>query len=1050
VAIFAEDDAGALHVRRADEARALRGRGAPAYLDGEQIVRLARDSGCDALHPGYGFLSESADFARRCEEAGLVFVGPAPDALALFGDKARTRELAAGLGVPVPQGTSGATTLAQARAFLEGLGPGAAVMIKAIHGGGGRGMRLVDRPADLEDAYARAASEAQAAFGDGAVYVERVVRNARHIEVQVAGDGSGRVAHLWERECTLQRRHQKLVEIAPAPNLAPPLRAALIDAALRLAAAVALRGLATCEFLVDASGGEFAFIEGNARLQVEHTVTEEVTALDLVGLQLALAGGASLEAAGLARELPEPRGYALQLRVNAETMLPSGEAHPAAGTLSAFEIPSGPGVRVDTDASAGSQRSLLYDSLLAKLIVHATTGGVGGALAKATRALDEFRVEGVATNRAFLRRLIAHAQVRAWRATTRFVDEHAAELADSSGAPAVAAVETDGVVSVRAPMAGRVVTVGALAGDRVRRGAQLAVIEAMKMEHVVVAGTAGTVVHVGVGAEAIVTGGDVLMTIEPALDDLAEGAAASAVDLDAERADLGEVRARHAATLDAARPAAVSRRHAAGGRTARENVEDLCDPGTFLEYGALALPAQRRRRPVAELIANYPADGLVGGVGDVNGAHFAPERTRCVVMAYDYTVFAGTQGALNHKKTDRLAALAQRHRLPVIFFTEGGGGRPGDTDASFVSGLDVTTFANFARLSGLVPRVGVASGRCFAGNAALLGCCDVVIATANATIGMGGPAMIEGGGLGVFAPDAVGPLATQIPSGVVDVAVADEAEAVRVAKTYLGYFQGIREPWECADQRLLRTVVPEHRLRVYEMRRAIALLADTGSVLDLRPNFAPGMITALARVEGRPLGIIANDPRHLAGAIDSDGADKAARFMQLCDAFGLPLLFLCDTPGIMVGPDAERTGTVRHAARMFVTGASLQVPFFTIVLRKGYGLGAQAMAGGSFQEGLFTVAWPTGEFGAMGLEGSVRLGFRKELEAISDPAERQATFDRMVAQAYEHGKGLNVASHFELDDVIDPADSRRWILSGLRLAAQRAAGAPRRRTIDTW
>jgi len=469
-------------------------------------------------------------------------------------------------------------------------------------------------------------------------------------------------------------------------------------------------------------------------------VTEEVTGLDLVGPQLALAGGASLDAAGLAHEPPEPRGYALQLRVNAETMLPSGEALPANGTVSVFEIPSGPGVRVDTDAFTGSVRSPLYDSLLAKLIVHATAGGTGGALAKAMRALDEFRVEGVATNRGFLRRLIAHPQVSAWRATTRFIDEHAAELAEpSDGLSRAAAGLDDGVVAVRAPMAGRVVAIDVLAGVRGRRGAQLAVIEAMKMEHVVVAG------------------GDVLMTIEPALEDAAHGVATSMVDLDAERADLAEVRARHAATLDAARPAAIARRHAAGGRTARENVADLCDPGSFLEYGALALPAQRRRRPVAELIANYPADGLIGGIGDVNGAQFPPERSRCVVMAYDYTVFAGTQGALNNKKTDRLIALAQRHRLPVVFFTEGGGGRPGDTDATFVSGLDVTTFANFARLSGLVPRVDVVSGRCFAGNAALLGCCDVVIATANATIGVGGPAMIEGGGLGAFAADAVGP-----------------------------------------------------------------------------------------------------------------------------------------------------------------------------------------------------------------------------------------------------------------------------------------------------
>jgi acetyl-CoA carboxylase carboxyltransferase component/acetyl/propionyl-CoA carboxylase alpha subunit len=1014
-------------------------------------VRVAREAGCDAVHPGYGFLSENDAFARRCEDAGLVFVGPTPGALALFGDKARTRELARSLGVPVPSGTFGPTSASEARAFLATLEPGAAIMIKAIAGGGGRGIRLVDDAAELDDAYARAVSEAQAAFGDGAVYVERVVTGARHIEVQVIGDGTGRVTHAYERECTLQRRRQKLLEIAPAPRLDAALRDALFEAACTLGSAVALRGLATFEFLIDAAQpGAFAFIEANARLQVEHTVTEEITGLDLVGLQLAIAGGASLDALGLGHGAPPPRGFALQLRINAETMLTSGEAAAAGGTLTAFEIPSGPGVRVDTDGYAGYACSPLYDSLLAKVIVHSAGGGVDAVLAKAARALDEFRIEGVATNRGFLQRLVAHADVAGWRATTRFVDEHAAELADVPDETAFIVDETiGGVLAVHAPMAGRIVTLAVRAGDAVRRGTHLAIIEAMKMEHVVVAECAGIVLHVTAAADAVVGGGALLLTMEAAAADDDEAAAAHAVDLDAIRPDLADVRARRAATLDDARPAAIARRHAAGGRTARENVDDLCDPGSFLEYGALALPAQRRRRPVEELIANYPADGLVGGVGDVNGALFAPERTRCVVMSYDYTVFAGTQGALNHKKTDRLIALARRHRLPVVFFTEGGGGRPGDTDATFVSGLDVTTFANYARLSGLVPRVGIVAGRCFAGNAALLGCSDVVIATANATIGMGGPAMIEGGGLGVFPPEAVGPLSAQVPSGVVDIAVADEAEAVRVAKTYLGYFQGPLAAWDCADQRLLRSVVPEQRLRVYEMRRAIDVLADTGSVLELRAGFAPGMVTAFARVEGRPLGIIANDPRHLAGAIDSDGADKAARFMQLCDAFAIPILFLCDTPGIMVGPEAERSGTVRHAARMFVVGASLRVPFFTIVLRKGYGLGAQTMAGGSFQEGFFTVAWPTGEFGAMGLEGSVRLGFRKELEAVDDPAERAALFERMVAQAYAHGKGINVASHLEIDEVIDPAESRRWIVSGLRLAA-RVDDTPRGRVVDTW
>jgi acetyl-CoA carboxylase carboxyltransferase component len=359
-------------------------------------------------------------------------------------------------------------------------------------------------------------------------------------------------------------------------------------------------------------------------------------------------------------------------------------------------------------------------------------------------------------------------------------------------------------------------------------------------------------------------------------------------------------------------------------------------------------------------------------------------------------------------------------------------------------------FHLFAGLSGRVPLVGINSGRCFAGNAALLGCCDVVIATRDSNIGMGGPAMIEGGGLGVFRPEEIGPMDVQVPGGVVDVAVADEVEAVGVAKKYLSYFQGAVAEWTCADQRRLRSIVPENRRRIYAVRDVVETLSDAGSVLELRAGFGRGMVTALARIEGRPIGIVANDPGHLAGAIDADGADKAARFMQLCDAFDLPLLFLCDTPGIMVGPEAERKALVRHACRMFVVGAGLTVPSFTIVLRKGYGLGAQAMAGGSFKAGTFTVAWPTGEFGGMGLEGAVKLGFRKELEAIEDPVERRRTYEEMVARMYEHGKATNMASHFEIDAVIDPVDSRRWISTALASVPPPAPRADRKRFVDPW
>jgi acetyl-CoA carboxylase carboxyltransferase component len=576
-------------------------------------------------------------------------------------------------------------------------------------------------------------------------------------------------------------------------------------------------------------------------------------------------------------------------------------------------------------------------------------------------------------------------------------------------------------LSVTAPFAGVVVAIVHPREERVGAGAPLVVLEAMKMEHEVLAETAGVVRNVTVAVGDAVEEGQVLVVLEPA------AATASSATEDVprtqprgERADLRAVRERHEIGLDAARAQAVAQRRERGRRTARENLADLLDADSFVEYGPLLFAAQEGRRPREELIARTPADGLVGGVGRVDGR-------ACVAMSYDYTVLAGTQGMRNHAKKDRLFELAERRRLPVVLFAEGGGGRPGDVDMPVVAGLDCRAFELFARLSGLVPLVGIASGYCFAGNAALLGCCDVVIATEDASIGMGGPAMIEGGGLGVHAPDAVGPIDVQHGNGVVDLRAADDAGAVALAKRYLSYFRGDSEPGDEPDQRLLRELIPEQRKRVYEVRRVIRTLFDEGSVLELRDGFGVGMVTAFARVDGRPLGVVANDPTHLGGAIDADGADKAARFLQLCDAFELPVLFLCDTPGFMVGPDAERTATVRHFARMFLGGANLTVPTGTIVLRKGYGLGAQAMAGGGFKAPLFTVAWPTSEFGGMGLEGAVRLGMRRELDAIADPQARERVFEQMVAAAYERGRGLNMAAYGEIDDVIDPADSRRWI-----------------------
>jgi len=604
---------------------------------------------------------------------------------------------------------------------------------------------------------------------------------------------------------------------------------------------------------------------------------------------------------------------------------------------------------------------------------------------------------------------------------------------------------------VAAPMQGTVVSIAVAVGDEVRAGAEVAVLESMKMEHVIAAPVDGVVARIDAAPGDTLYEGELLVVVEEREVQIGTAGQAAAVDLDAIRPDLAEVIERHAVGLDERRPDAVARRRKTGHRTARENVADLIDPGSWIEYGALTLADQRGRFDIDWLIANSPADGMVAGIGTVNAEHFGDDAAQAVVMAYDYTVFAGTQGAANHEKKDRMFDIAERSKLPVVFFAEGGGGRPGaDWEAS--PGMDLNTFHAWGRLSGLVPLVGITSGRCFAGNAAILGCCDVIIATEGSNIGMGGPAMIEGGGLGVFTPEQVGPMDVQVPNGVVDVAVRDEAAAVAAAKQYLSYFQGPLGAWEAHDQRELRHVVPENRLRIYDVRRVIELVADVGTVLELRPQFGKAMVTALARVEGRPVGIIANNAAHLGGAIDGDASDKASRFMQLCDAFGLPLLMLCDTPGIMVGPEVEKTALVRRASRMFVTSANLSVPVFTLVLRKSYGLGALGMAAGGFRTPRWSVSWPSGEFGGMGLEGFVRLGFRREMEAIDDPAERQRFYETKLAELYSVGKALNVATYFELDDVIDPADTRRWVVRGLQAHANYSWEPSRKRRpfVDTW
>ena len=1077
VAIASEDDRQCLHLRHADLARTLLGHGPSAYLDGEQILRIAAETGCDAIHPGYGFLSENAAFARACASAGIVFVGPSPDQLEALGDKAQARALALRCDVPVLAGTASAVTLEQARDFMATLGQ--PVMVKALSGGGGRGIRLVSLPDQLEAAFARCQSEAFRSFGDDRVYVEQALVRARHIEVQILGDGSGRVVQLGERDCTVQRRNQKLIEISPSPVLTQDMRTRLLAAATTMASAIRYTNAGTFEFLVEADAGAngFYFLEANPRLQVEHTVTEEVWGVDLVRAQLQIAAGSSIDALQLDRLTPQ-RGFALQARVNMERFLPDGTPVMDGGSLSVFEPPSGPGIRVDTYGYRGYSTNVAFDSLLAKLIVRTSSGDFAAVLAKAGRALSEFSVRGVPTNQAFLRALLEHPMLDSAGLSTRFVDEHLgallarsaellgldadgarqAQLASGAGpAEPLSAGSSElpeGVVAVLSPSAATVVSVAVEAGELVVAGQTIAIVEAMKMEHVICAASGGTLLDLYTGAGLAVSAGQILATI--AVDRLAdvELVRAEAVDLDAVRGDLAEVLQRQRDVLDAQRPEAVARRHAKGARTARENVAALCDTGSFLEYGALVVAAQRRRRSLEELARKTPADGCVVGFGSVNGAQFDRAVAQTLVIAFDETVLAGTMGEMAREKLRHTLEVARQARSPVVLFAEGGGGRAGDTDGRLgITGwtMDVSVYYQLAQMSGLTPLVGVTSGRCFAANAGVLASCDVIIATKSANIGVGGPTMIEGGRLGTFTPEQIGDMDVQTVNGVVDILVADEAAAAATARKYLAYFQGPLSSWEVADQRANRFVVPENRLRAYDIRKVIGLLADVESVLEIRRHFGIGIITALIRVEGRPLGVIANNSRHLGGAIDSDGANKASRFMRLCEAFGLPVLMLCDTPGVMVGPEAEKSATVRKMGRMFVTGANLTVPFFTIVLRKAYGIGGILMAGGWFKAPRFVVSWPTGEFGGMNIEGNVKLAHGAQLDAIHDPVERKALFDQLVAKMHSEGRALSVATHYEIDNVIDPADSRLWISSALAAYRGRAPGSDKKVPfVDPW
>jgi len=1075
VGVYAEDDADAPHRQAMPQAVALRGRGAAAYLDGAQLIAAARSAECDAIHPGYGFLSEQAQFARDCEKAGIRFVGPSDAVLAELGDKALARAVAERCGIPVLPGRP-LGFADDAAALMAEWPAGTSLVLKAVSGGGGRGMRRVGAASEIVAAWSQCVAEAEQAFGDGRLYGEAWFEGVRHVEVQVVGDAHGAIRILGERDCSLQRRHQKIFEIAPAPGLSAALRAQLFDAAATMARELRCTSLCTFEFLVSIDGFSGApdhgvqrpgnafpawvFIEANPRLQVEHTITEAVYGLDLVGMQLAIAEGALFGDPAL----PDPagreaRGVAMQARITMEAPDESGKLMPGHGRVTGLSWPGGPGIRVDAALLPGYSPSPNYDALLAKLVTHAEGASAElsfeMALRRMQRALSETAIAGLPNSATFLLALTQSEEVSGGRYDTRTleakavswgvrarlsrggpgVESHSPATGHGSNPEAVASdipAAEPGQVRVLAPVAGEHSASQLQEGDPVSAGQELSVVSSMKMEFAVTSPVAGVVTRCWCPQNGLVQAGEPLFDVAPD-EGLAIAAHQASAAVDSERADVMQLRRRLASTRDEARPEAIARRHAKGQRTARENIADLCQGGRFLEYGALGLPAQRGRRALDDLIANAPADGLVLGLAEW------PDGSALAVMAYDFTVLAGTQGIISHRKIDRLLEIAVARALPVVLFAEGGGGRPGDTDHHGVTGLDSTTFWRMAQLKGRAPVVAIASGRCFAGNAALLGVADLIIATHDANIGMAGPAMIEAAGLGAFSPDEIGPAAEQAKNGLIDVLVSDEAQAVAITRNWLDLDAAARERGSGAAvaSSPIRHL-PENRLRVYDCRPLLRALVDSESFLEVKAGHAPALVTAYARAGDRPIGVLANNPLHRAGAIDAVAARKAAQFLRTCQRLGYPVLSVCDTPGFMVGPDEEANGMVAASAELFLAGAEFSRPLVTLVTRKAYGLGAMAMAGGSLRRSDLCAAWPSGEFGGMGIEGAARLAWRRELAAIDEPAEREKFYQDKVRELYERGQAINLATYFEIDAVIAPDESRQWIVSTFNALIERA------------
>ena len=1097
VSVYAPADALGLHVRATTGSHALAASADPvaAYLDIAGLVAAAEATGCDAVHPGYGFLSESAAFARACQDAGLTFIGPGPDALALFGDKTRARDLAATLRIPIVPGSTLLATAEEAEADASALGY--PVMLKASAGGGGRGMRAVSGSDEMAAAFARCRGEAQAAFGDGALFLEKLVQRPRHIEVQILADAHGDIVHLYERDCSVQLRNQKVVEIAPAPGLDSGLRARILADAIKLARAASYVNAGTVEFLVDPEAGKHYFIECNPRIQVEHTVTEQVTGVDLVEAQFRIAAGETLKALGLAdRAALEPRGFAVQARIAAT----------GPGTITGYKEPTGPGVRVDSCGYLGLVPPPQFDPMFAKLIGQSNSShSLASALDRTLRALDEFQIQGLPTNLGQLRAILSNPDLRAGDARTTLLAEHpeltapattpapsgalalfeqqAAALGGGRTAAPVAQPSTisltvpDGEEGVECPMPGAIIEISVEPGATVAAGDTLMVVSAMKMETAVTAPCAGVVGAIEpheVGAT--VAAGQIVATIAPS-GGVASGPREYGEDSWAPMlAEVGALQAiAHNRFAPGSTDPGVVRQRDRGKLICRERIDILLDEGSFREVGSLAG------------FASYDDEGRVADFTPANhvGGWGAIEARPAVVCADDFTSRGGHSDGSIGAKSGYLDRLSLTMRCPSVRLLDGSSG--GGSVASMVPAQARTGESAAKESAGAItagrPRVSGGGGSFLPGHlgssmfAEQLGQVPVVNLLLGSVVGIGAAKAVLGhfsvmvrdlAQLFVAGPPVVshamgyditkedlGDWRIHCRNGSVDNLAETEEDAVAQARRFLSYLPSSvyeappiapRDAGDPADRREeeLFTIVPRKRTTTFDMRRAIRLMADKGSFFEIGPLWGTDQITGFVRFNGYPLGVIASDSRHLnGGALTADGCDKLTRHLDVCDLFHIPVLNLVDNPGFAVGLEHEIAGTIRKGGEWMIAFAQTQVPIFTVIMRRSFGVAGNNYA--TPRSGVSPrVVWPAADAGGIPPEGGIEAAYKRQLAEAADPAALRAEINARIESARGPVGPLN---RFQMEEMIDPRDTRRWVCewaeNAFRIVSQPAALTPR-------